>query len=103
MNTGRGSIVFAVREIDWIEAENNYSRLWIGARSHLLREPMRSLEQRVGGDFVRAHRRALIRLDAVRALTVTSHGDLVAELRSGAKVPVSRRRRAAFAAAVRAI
>ena len=101
--TSRGSVIVPVREIEWIEAENNYSRLWLGARSHLLREPMRALEQRVGRDFVRAHRRALIRLGAVRALAVTSHGDLVAELSSGAKVPVSRRRRAMFAAAVRAI
>ena len=98
----RGAVMVPVREIEWIEAENNYSRLWIGARSHLLREPIRALEQRVGRDFVRAHRRALVRVDAVRALTTSADGDMMAELASGAKVSVSRRRRAAFAAAVRA-
>ena len=96
VSTARGRVVVPLREIEWIEAENNYSRLWCGARSYLLREPMRVLEVRVGPAFARAHRRALVRLDAVRAMCTSGDGDLVAELSSGAKVPVSRRRRAAF-------
>ena len=49
------------------------------------------------------HRRALIRLDGVRELAWTRGGDLVAVLASGAKIPVSRRRRAAFSAAVKGL
>ncbi len=101
--TPRGAVMVPVREIEWIEAENNYSRLWTGHRSYLLREPMRVLEGRVGGGFARAHRRALVRLDAVRALGQAVDREVVAELRSGAKIPVSRRRRAAFVAAVKAL
>ncbi len=100
--TARGAVVVPAREIDWIEAENNYARVWTGGRSYLLREPMRTLEQRVGHGFVRAHRRALVRVDAVRALTSASDGELFAELRSGVRVPVSRRRRTALVSAVRA-
>jgi DNA-binding LytR/AlgR family response regulator len=37
----------------------------------------------------------------VRALQVNDEGDVTALLESGAKVPVSRRRRAAFSAAIR--
>lgn len=99
--TPRGAVLVPVGEIEWIEAENNYSRLWTGHRSYLLREPMRALEARVGGGFARAHRRALVRLDAVRALTTATDEDVVAELSSGARVPVSRRRRAAFVSALR--
>ena len=99
--TSRGTVVVPVHDIDWIEAENNYSRLWTGGRSYLVREPMRALETRVGPAFARAHRRALVRVDAVRVLSAPSDGDLVAELTSGAKVPVSRRRRAAFVSSVR--
>ena len=51
--------------------------------------------------FVRAHRQALVRLDGVRALLTTDAGDTTAVLTNGARVPVSRRRRAAFAAAVK--
>ena len=46
--TPRGAVMVPLREIEWIEAENNYSRLWTGERSYLLREPMRVLEARVG-------------------------------------------------------
>jgi two-component system, LytTR family, response regulator len=99
--TPRGAVVVPVGEIDWIEAENNYARVWTNGRSYLLREPLRALETRTGGGFARAHRRALVRLGGIRALTETPDGELVAELRSGARVPISRRRRAAFLAALR--
>jgi DNA-binding LytR/AlgR family response regulator len=60
------------------------------------------LEERVRKHgFVRAHRRALVRLDGVRELTRDRSGALVAALVCGASIPVSRRRSAAFAAAVR--
>ncbi len=101
--TSRGAVVLPVAEIDWIQAESNYVRIWTGSRRYLLREPLRVLEQRIGGDgFVRAHRRALVRLAAVRELVAPADGELLAQLASGAQVPISRRRRAAFTAAIRA-
>lgn len=100
--TSRGTAIVPLRDVDWIEAENNYVRIWAGARSYLLREPLRVLEQRLGHGFVRAHRRALVRLDAVRLVAAASDGELLAELRSGVRVPISRRRRVAFVSSVRA-
>jgi two-component system LytT family response regulator len=99
--TDVGTVVLGAHEIDWIEAEDNYARLWSAGRSYLLREPIHALERRVGRAFARAHRRALVRLDAVRAITTGADGDLHAELHSGAVVPVSRRRRTSFVAALR--
>jgi two-component system LytT family response regulator len=102
VTTSRGATVLPVREIDWIEAADNYARIWTSGRSYLLREPLRTLEKRIEMQgFVRAHRRALIRLGAVRKLTWTDRGELVAVLGAGTSIPISRRRRAAFAAAVR--
>ncbi len=99
--TARGATVLRLREIDWIEAADNYARLWVGERSYLLRESLGELERRVGAyGFVRAHRQALVRIGGVRALRVEAN-DLVAVLTCGARVPVSRRRRAAFSAALR--
>jgi len=101
--TPRGATVLSVREIDWIEAADNYARLWSGARSYLLREPLSRLEGRVRAHgFVRAHRRALVRLGGVRELREAGNGTFVALLGSGARIQVSRRQRAAFLAAVRA-
>ena len=102
VTTSRGAMVLPLREIDWIEAADNYARLWIGGRSHLRREPMRLLEARVRAHgFVRAHRRALVRLGGVRELAWTDAGTLVAVLGCGVRIPVSRRQRATFSAAVR--
>lgn len=99
--TRRGATVLPLHEIDWIEAASNYVRVWSSGRSHLLREPMHVLEQRVREHgFLRAHRRALVRLASVRELVWTRDG-LLALLACGARIPVSRRRRAAFSAAVR--
>src|SRR5687768_12994497 len=97
VSTARGMVVLPLQEIDWIEAADNYARLWIAGRSYLLRESLGELERRVSAHgFARAHRRALIRIGGVRALQATESGDLVAVLASGAKVRVSRRRRRAF-------
>ena len=102
VSTSRGAIVIPVKEIDWIEAADNYARIWIGERSFLLRESLRELEERVRQHgFVRAHRHALVPLGGVRELEWTDAGALVAVLVNGLKIAVSRRRRAAFAAAVR--
>jgi two-component system LytT family response regulator len=100
--TARGALLLPLREIDWIEAADYYARLWVGRRSYLLRESLAQLEARVTAHgFARAHRQALVRLDGVHALVTTDSGDTAALLNSGARVPVSRRRRAAFAAAVK--
>ena len=102
VGTARGATVLPLHEIDWIEAADNYARIWTGGRSYLLRESLQQLEGRVRTrGFVRAHRRALVRLGGVRELRATDRGELMAVLSSGAKVRVSRRRRAEFAAAVR--
>jgi len=91
-----------VSDIDWIEAAGNYARIWAGSRSFLIREPLRQLEARVRAEgFLRAHRRALVRIDGIRQLQTTRGGELVAVLGSGATIPISRRRRRAFASALR--
>jgi two-component system LytT family response regulator len=102
VSTSRGAMILGVREIDWIEAADNYVRVWTGTRGYLLREPLRQLEDRISAHgFARAHRRALIRIGGVRELTTSNEGGLVAVLGNGTKIRVSRRQRAAFAAAVK--
>lgn len=101
VTTSKGVTVVPIREIDWIESADNYARIWTGGKSFLLRESLGELERRVEPHgFARAHRKALVRLSAVKMLT-TAGGELAAHLGSGVRIEVSRRRRAAFAAAVR--
>jgi two-component system LytT family response regulator len=98
VTTATGAISLRVRDIEWIEAADNYARIWAEGRSYLLRESLRELEPRLREyGFRRAHRQALVSLGRVRELR-SIEGALVAVLASGVEVPVSRRRRAAFAA-----
>ncbi|HVZ48506.1 MAG TPA: LytTR family DNA-binding domain-containing protein [Gemmatimonadaceae bacterium] len=102
VGTSRGTMVFRLADIEWIESADNYARVWAGGKGWLRRESLNALERRVRAHgFVRAHRQALVRLAAVREL-VRGPGDaMVAVLASGARIPVARRRRAAFRVAVR--
>src|SRR5262245_9252889 len=45
VSTGRGARVLALRDVDWIEAADNYARLWMGGRSVLLRQSLGQLEE----------------------------------------------------------
>lgn len=97
-----GTRLIRVADIEWIEAAGNYARLWTNGRSHLHRESLTELEPRLrGAGFVRIHRSAIIRLDRVETVVKESDGSLTAVLRSGTRVPVSRRRRSALNAAMR--
>lgn len=89
-----GQLVIPVEEIDWIGADDYYACLHIGTKSHLLREPLASLEARLDPSrFVRVHRSAIVQLDRVRELRTTLRG-AEAVLRDGSRIPVSRRKRA---------
>jgi two-component system, LytTR family, response regulator len=100
--TSRGAVVLNISDIDWIEAAGNYAQLWIGQRSYYLRESLHGLAERLRPHgFLRAHRRALVRLEAVRELTRDRTDALMAVLGSGTRIPISRRRNASFIAALR--
>lgn len=91
-----GSIVVPVSEVEWIEAETYYVRLHLSnGKSRLMRERMTVLEARLDpAQFCRTHRSAIIRLDLVRAVKTLSRYEHTVILASGARVPLSRDRRA---------
>src|SRR5215831_12601524 len=87
-----GEIVIPVSEIDWIGADDYYARLHVGAKSHLLRESLASLEARLDPRrFARVHRSAIVQIDRIREL----RGDELV-LHDGRRVAVSRRKRSAI-------
>jgi two-component system LytT family response regulator len=96
VSTAASDLVIPVAEIDWIGADDYYSRLHVGGKSYLLRESLSSLETRLDpARFARVHRAAIIQLDRVKELRTTARGDQ-AILRDGSRISVSRRRRAAL-------
>jgi two-component system LytT family response regulator len=98
----QGAIYFVpAREIEWIEAEEKYVLLHTRGQSHMVRQNISSLEDRLkGAGFVRIHRSYLIQLEALQQLANSSHGDYVAVLKSGVRLNVGRNYRETLLAAM---
>ena len=83
--------VVRAEAVDWIEAAGDYAALHVGPRTHLLREPLSDLADRLGAEFVRVHRSAIVNVDRVRDVRLTAAGDARVFLRDGTEVRASRR------------
>jgi two-component system LytT family response regulator len=88
----RGSLqLIRTDDIDWFEADGNYVRLHAGETVFTVRSTLRRVEERLDpARFKRAHRSSILNLDRVARLEPSFHGEYVAVLRGGARVPVSR-------------
>jgi two-component system, LytTR family, response regulator len=98
-----GDLVIDAEEIDWVEADDYYAAIHTRQGRHLVRESLASLEQRLEDSrFVRAHRSAIVNIDRVREVH-NEAGETWLILRNGARVPVSRRRRALVTGLLRSL
>jgi two-component system, LytTR family, response regulator len=88
----RGRILFLpVSEIRWIGAEENYVRLATGNESHLLRETMTHLEQRLDPrQFLRVHRSFMVNLNYVKEVRTEAEGDAAVIMQDGQRIALSR-------------
>lgn len=94
VTTGRRSVVIAIAEIDWIEAQDYCVLVHIAQTSYLLRDSIRKLEPRLAAHgFVRVHRSALVNRARVRELRRPTQRDWSLVLDDGTELPVSRRLR----------
>ena len=87
-----GRIFFLrVEEIDWLEAADNYVHIHVGRESHLVRETLQSLEDRLDPSrFLRIHRSTLVNVDRIQELQPLFHGDYVVKLLDGTELSLSR-------------
>jgi two-component system LytT family response regulator len=84
-------VVIDWREVDWVEAADNYVKLHVGAKEFLLRETLASIDKQLDPErFARIHRSAIVQLDRIVELHPASHGDMDVVLRSGARLMLSR-------------
>ena len=84
----------AVDAIDWIEGADYYVKLHVSGRVHLLREPLRSLAQRLDpARFARVHRSAIVNLARVREIRVAARGDHAIVLEDTTRLRLTRTRR----------
>lgn len=94
VKTGGRVLFLRIDELDWIEAADYYVKLHASGKTHLLRETMSSLEQRLDPRrFFRVHRSAIVNLDRIRELQPYFRGEHVLILQDGTKLKLSRARR----------
>lgn len=88
----RGRILFLpVSDIRWIAAEENYVRICTGTETHLLRETMARIEEKLDPHtFLRVHRSAIVNLQYVREVRSTAQSEFTVILVNGQRVSMSR-------------
>lgn len=92
VRSGNGVIPVLVSEVSWFEASGDYVTAHTSRSRYLLHLSLNRLESRLDAKrFVRIHRTHIVNLDHVVAFRRQSRG-LMAELRDGTRVPVSRER-----------
>lgn len=80
-----------VADVERIEAERDYVRLYWEGRTLLYRETMSHLEEKLDPDvMLRVHRSAFVNWKRLKAVHRDANGRLIAVLDTGDEVPVSR-------------
>ena len=66
---GKKHLFFDKREIDRVEADSNYIRVFVNERSYIIRNTLRSVEAKLDPDvFMRVNRSTIINVDRIREL-----------------------------------
>jgi two-component system, LytTR family, response regulator len=88
----RGRIVFLpVSDIRWISAEENYVRIRTNTETHLLRETMIRLQDKLDPEtFLRVHRSSIVNLQHVKEVRTEADGEYTVLLVNGDKLTMSR-------------
>jgi two-component system, LytTR family, response regulator len=93
IKTGAQYVVTRVADIDWIEADGNYAKVYIQKRPRLLTKSLTTLEKDVldPETFIRVHRSAIVNTARIAAVEPQLHGDVTLLLHDGTHVQCSRR------------
>jgi two-component system, LytTR family, response regulator len=91
LHNRRKDILLDLNKIEWIEAENYYTRLHLSDHSHLMRESIKKLEIKLDPRrFVRVHRSAIVNIAQVQEIRRDSKRDSSLLLRSGRRIRISK-------------
>ncbi|MBY0374467.1 MAG: response regulator [Bryobacteraceae bacterium] len=86
-----------LQEIGLLESEGNYTRLYFGKERPLIPRSLAQLEEKLDTDvFFRASRKHIINLRWIEQVDTAVNGALVAKLRGGHEIEMSRRQSQRF-------
>jgi two-component system LytT family response regulator len=78
-------------EITWVEADGDYVSIHTPGKTHLVRETMKHMEEKLSAQgFQRIHRGSLVNLGAIRELLTSESGDYDVVLQEGTRLKLSR-------------
>jgi two-component system, LytTR family, response regulator len=85
------TILVDIADVDWIEANANYSTLHIGSKSYDLRCTISELQTRLAASgFVRIHRSTVVNVNRISAVVPCGHSDYDLVLSTGTTLKLSR-------------
>jgi two-component system LytT family response regulator len=95
IRSGDQYVVVRVADVDWIEADGNYARLYVRGRARVLTRTLAALESELldPSVFIRVHRSAIVNASKIASIEPLFHGELTLILHDGTRVPCSRRHR----------
>jgi two-component system LytT family response regulator len=95
IKVGDQYVVTPLADVDWIEADGNYVKVWVNKRARVMTKTLVTLEREVLDSevFVRVHRSAIVNTSRIASVEASHHGDMTLVLRDGTHVPCSRRYR----------
>ncbi len=88
---GSKVVILNADDIEWIDAAGDYMCIHAGGKTHIIRETMKTLEQRLDPSrFQRIHRSAIVNVQKVKELHPHSNGEYFLTLENGNELKLSR-------------
>ncbi|HEX6307970.1 MAG TPA: LytTR family DNA-binding domain-containing protein [Longimicrobiales bacterium] len=88
---GERGFFIRTAEIDWVQTADNYLRIAVSGREHIIRATMQELEQKLDPHtFARIHRRTIVNLERVQEITMDFRGYHVVRMLDGTQHRISR-------------
>src|SRR5438093_913882 len=86
--------ILRTADIAWIESAHNYVEIHEDKQSHLLRDTISAIEQKLPPDkFVRISRSTIVNIEKVKELEPLFYGEYTVTLHNGKRLTLSRRYR----------
>lgn len=91
VKSSRGTTLLLTDEIDWINSAGHYLEIHAGRETHLIRERLSQIEQKLDPEiFIRIHRSIIVNLDRIKSLHPLFNGDHLVILQNGQELNLSR-------------
>ena len=91
LRDGQRVLMLPPDDIDWIQADGDYVRVYVGGKSHLVRHTIGALEERLDANvFARIHRSTIVNMSRIREVRPDGDRAFQVALRDGTVLRMSR-------------